>query len=251
MFNFQDQLERSNCVFIGTVKEQDKNNLTFEIIKLYKGDSTSNGELRITQSNSSCYKLGEYTIGEQLLIYSEEQGIHNCSRTNILEFNSDLEAIEKLYPNTKIYNQEKYDEIERRNNNLQNLLINCGLNNLPTLNDSEIDFLIPYLKSDKSTEEFYNSNFLFVTGSSGSRITDKSSYFSSVKSYNSNGKSISNSIIWLDDEMRTKSGGYDAVIIYWVKRFSDKQLKKVIKKAKKQKSLPVINRTSCGRHDPA
>ena len=239
MFNFEEQLERSNHVFIGAVKEQDKNKLTFEVIKLYKGNSISKGELLITQSNSSCHKQREYTIGKQLLVYAEEDGIHNCSRTNILEFHEDRDAIENLYPNSQILNQEKYDEIKQRNNNLQKLLRNCGLNNLPTFNDSEVDFLIPYLKSDKSTEEFNNSNFLFVTGPSGSRITDKSSYFSSVKSYNSNGKSISNNIIWLDDEMRTRSGGYDAVIIYWVKRFSDKQLKKIIKKAKKQKSLPV------------
>ncbi|MBK6499290.1 MAG: hypothetical protein IPG00_14480 [Saprospiraceae bacterium] len=234
-FSLNDETERATTIFIGILQEQAENKMIFHLIKLYKGESTSNVEFQIIQSNSSCYKQRKFKVGEMLIVFTEEEGIHNCSRTKNIEFNSDFDDLEKLNPNAKIYDQIKYNLIEQHKSQIQKLLLNCGLDNFSTLNSSEIEFLIQYLNSDKANKDFENVNVLFVTGSGGSQISDKTEYFKSVKSYNLSGKRISNNIIWLDDEMKMKSGGYDVIITFWVKVFSNRRLNKIVKQAKKLK----------------
>jgi hypothetical protein len=238
-FSFDDQMERATSIFIGSYIGTDENEMTFQLIKLYKGKMSTIDKIKIFQSNSSCYKIPSFATGEHLLIFADEQGIHNCSRTNKILYNLDFGAIEKLNLNSKIYDQDAYSQIKNQKIKAQDLLRNCGNDDLPTLNSFEIEFLIPYLNLEKSKEELQSKNILFVTGSGGGRITDKANYFKSIKSYHSNGRRISNNIVWLDDEMKVSSGGYDAIITYWVKVFSNRQLKKIVRTAKRQKSLPV------------
>lgn len=137
------------------------------------------------------------------------------------------------YYDFKIIDHEKCKELSLQDDCSEELLVNCGINNVQILNVSESEFLKCYLSLDIDVEEFSGMKVIFVTGPSGSRISDKNSYFKSIKSYNLRGMKISTSLLWLNKEQKTNSGGYDAIITYWVKRFSKRQLKRIIKKVEK------------------
>ena len=55
------------------------------------------------------------------------------------------------------------------------------------------------------------------------------------------GAKISNHIVWLTEEQRNDSGGYHAIITYWVKIFTNRRLKKTIKKSRKLENSSLVD----------
>ncbi|PSR55816.1 hypothetical protein AHMF7605_21100 [Adhaeribacter arboris] len=109
-------------------------------------------------------------------------------------------------------------------------LDSCGVDNKPRLNRYESELLNEYLKNHKGNFDFTNKNVVFVTGSSGSIIATKKSYFTNIKDWNKKNSRIATSLIVLSEEEKVESGGYDAMVTYWVKVLGSKR--KVIKKIK-------------------
>ncbi len=108
----------------------------------------------------------------------------------------------------------------------------CGLDNSPILNKHESVFLNEYLNLSKDSIDLTNKKIAFVTGSNGSKIGSKSEYFYSVKEWKLLHKDkIATSIVQFSIKEKQESGGYDAIISYWVMvMFDDNKKRKIIKK---------------------
>ena len=108
--------------------------------------------------------------------------------------------------------------------------LKCGIDDIPQLNSCESELLNEYLKNEKGSFDFTNKKILFITGSSGSTIGSKKSYFEDLKSWNERNERIATTVILLTEKEKVESGGYDAVVTYWVKVFGG--TRRVIKKIK-------------------
>ena len=117
-------------------------------------------------------------------------------------------------------------------------LDNCGQNNSSTINNDEARFLNLYLADVKNQFDFSLKKIGFVTGSSGSRIGTKNEYFNEIKKCNLRNSKIATSFIAFTDDEKLKSGGYDAIITYWVKiSIGDKTKRKIVDKLKSATKL--------------
>jgi hypothetical protein len=99
------------------------------------------------------------------------------------------------------------------------------------LNKYESDFLNVYFKTQKDTFDFSQKQIVFVSGSSGTRIISKKDYFHGLD-LSDNKETNGQSLIIFTPEEKVQSGGYDAIILYWVKLFTDKRKQKIIKEIK-------------------
>ena len=97
-------------------------------------------------------------------------------------------------------------------------LDSCGLDNQAFLNQNESLYLNEYFKESKDGFDFTGKKILFVTGSNGGTFGFKKNYFVSVKEWSkeSRGK-IATDFIPFNEEEKINSGGYDAILTYWVK----------------------------------
>ena len=94
----------------------------------------------------------------------------------------------------------------------------------------ELMFLNTTLKSKGDTFDFANKRIAYVTGSSGGKIISKQDYFlTCVKPWTDKGTTPQFFLVNLTNDERKKSGGYDALVLSWVKLFTDKQREKIIK----------------------
>ncbi len=108
-------------------------------------------------------------------------------------------------------------------------LDSLGIDNTSTLNSQEIYFLHTSLEKNLDTFDFANSKIAFVTGSSGSQLISKQDYFTTcVKPWTDKGSTPQIFVVRLTAEEKLKSNGYDAIVMSWVKVFTDKQRKKII-----------------------
>jgi hypothetical protein len=113
------------------------------------------------------------------------------------------------------------------------IIDSCGIDSVSILNNYESEYLNNYFEEQRDTFNFVNKKIVFVTGSSGSKIGNKKEYFDSIKRWKKEHNSrISTSLIILSNEEKKKSGGFDAIIIYWVKIFTDGRKNKIIKQLK-------------------
>jgi len=98
------------------------------------------------------------------------------------------------------------------------LLDSCGVDDSPILNKYESEFLNYYFKDIGGTFNFINKKIVFITGSSGSKISNKIEYFDSIRKWqNDYNSKITTSVIQFTPEQKEESGGYDAIVTYWVK----------------------------------
>jgi hypothetical protein len=79
---------------------------------------------------------------------------------------------------------------------------------------------------------FKNKKVIFVTGKSGEQIGTKSDYFEYIREWNKNGNKIATWIVELKENEKIYSGGYDVIVTYWVKMFTEKRKKKILKLVK-------------------
>lgn len=104
------------------------------------------------------------------------------------------------------------------------------------LNTQEAELLNSLLKQSRNTFDFHGKKIAFITGSSGSRILSKADFFNtSVNPWLKNGETPQISMVKLTENEKNKSGGYDALVLSWVKVFTNKRKKKVIKQLLKIK----------------
>ncbi|MGQ7869397.1 hypothetical protein [Sunxiuqinia sp. sy24] len=108
-------------------------------------------------------------------------------------------------------------------------LDSLGIDNRPILNNYEVKLLNSLLEEQRDTFDFKNKKVAFITGSSGTKIISKSEYFNnSVIPWIEKDSSPQISMYQLTYEEKSKSGGYDILVLSWEKLFTDKRRKKTV-----------------------
>ena len=112
----------------------------------------------------------------------------------------------------------------------QNLL---GADNNPILNENEGHLLDSLLQAQRHGFEFTNKCIAFIYGgSTGNAFQSKSGFFSkNVLPWTTRGELPALQLVILTDAEKTKSGGYDALIVAWAKvLFTQQRKEKMLKK---------------------
>lgn len=112
-----------------------------------------------------------------------------------------------------------------------------GLDNNPVLNLSEVNLLNTLLDDTREDFDFSNKKVAFITGPSGQQIIEKSEYFQNIVAPRI-GESMEFQIfmVKLSEEEKIQSGGYDVLVLSWVKVFSSRTQKKTIEQLGKNQS---------------
>lgn len=111
-----------------------------------------------------------------------------------------------------------------------------GIDNNVTPTRQEIDFLNASLKNNQVIFDFTNKKIAFVTGSSGGNLISKQNYFlTCVRPWTDKGSLPQILFVRLTPEEKQKSNGYDAIVMSWVKVFTDKQRNKIIEQLSRNK----------------
>ena len=96
------------------------------------------------------------------------------------------------------------------------------------LNRHEVDFLNNALKTTRDTFDFSSKKIAFVTGSNGGTILSKKDYFLHIKPWIDKGALPQISFVTFTLEEKRISGGYDAIVLSWVKVFTPKQKRRIV-----------------------
>jgi hypothetical protein len=104
----------------------------------------------------------------------------------------------------------------------------CGIDNNTELTQTESEYLNAYLTEKRNGFDFKNKRVIFITGNSGNLNGTKKQYFDFIKKWNKKDSKVATGIDILTDEQKAKSGGYDVIITYWVKRFTERRKNKII-----------------------
>ncbi len=110
----------------------------------------------------------------------------------------------------------------------------CGLDDSSYLTENEAVFLNHYFK--EFDVDFKNKKVAYVTGSSGTLIRGKKMFFRHVKLWNEDNDRVSTQVRALNEEQKLESGGYDYIITFWVKQFTKKRMRKIIKVLRQSKN---------------
>lgn len=105
-----------------------------------------------------------------------------------------------------------------------------GIDNNPLMNKNEAMLLNTLLEETRGTFDFAGKKVAFVTGSSGRTITSKFNYFNDLVLpwIKADSKPQIFMVILTADE-KIRSGGYDALVFSWVKIFTPKTRKRVVR----------------------
>lgn len=118
-------------------------------------------------------------------------------------------------------------------NSFSQNLNELGIDNNPNLTEAESKFLTDYMtNAQRKNFNFKNKKVIFVTGNSGDQLGTKSKYFDNIREWNKNGNKIATWVVELKEIEKTYSGGYDVIVTYWVKMFTEKRKKKILKLVK-------------------
>ncbi|WP_298248332.1 hypothetical protein [uncultured Christiangramia sp.] len=109
----------------------------------------------------------------------------------------------------------------------------CDKNNDSVLTPEESDSLNAYLSAERKEFDFKNKKILFVTGNSGNLIGCKEQYFAYINEWKKIDSKVASGIYIFTTNKKSISGGYDAIITYWVKVFTEKRKRKLIEKVGK------------------
>ncbi len=104
-----------------------------------------------------------------------------------------------------------------------------GIDDNPILNESEVVLLNSLLAESRKGFDFTNKKVAFITGSNGRTIVSKSDYFKkSVIPWIEKGSEPQIFMVELTEDEKKESGGYDVIVLSWVKIFTPKSQKKAI-----------------------
>jgi hypothetical protein len=105
-----------------------------------------------------------------------------------------------------------------------------GIDNNPILNKNEVELLNSLLNETRDDFNFTDKKVAFITGSNGGTIVSKSDYFqNSVIPWIQKDSEPQIFMIKLTEDEKLKSGGYDVLVLSWVKVFTPKTQEKVIR----------------------
>jgi hypothetical protein len=103
-------------------------------------------------------------------------------------------------------------------------------NSSEMLSTQEAELLNSLLEKSRNAFDFHGKKIAFITGSSGSRILSKTDFFTTcVNPWLTKGDTPQIFMVALTGEEKNKSGGYDALVLSWVKVFTNRQKGKIIK----------------------
>lgn len=212
------------------IEKYDKENYQNEksILQFLK---TKPSEVKI-ESNENILIEGKHVNGERDGVWK----IYSITEKNKLKFkltykNGDLFAIEK---GAGYYQEKKWDSIsyayffEQRKK--------CGLDNNPTLNELEAEYFNKIFSERRGEFDFTDKKAAFFRGSTGTTKSDKSNYFDSVKSSNSEDvhewQAGGTQLLILTEKEKELSGGYDVILVSWSKllvkgKFRDRLVRKL------------------------
>lgn len=98
-----------------------------------------------------------------------------------------------------------------------------------TLNVQELELLSSLLTNPIDTAEIRGKRIAFVTGSSGRKIITKATFFeTNINPWIHKGLKPQVESILLTPDEKKLSGGYDVIVLSWVKYFSDRQRMRTI-----------------------
>lgn len=104
-----------------------------------------------------------------------------------------------------------------------------GTDDHPVLNKEEVKLLNSLLQETRDTFDFMDKKVAFITGSNGRTITPKSNYFkSSVLPWVEDGTRPQISMVKLSKDEKEKSGGYDVLVLSWVKVYTKRAHRKAL-----------------------
>ena len=113
----------------------------------------------------------------------------------------------------------------------------CGKDDSPYLNQNESKYLQKYLQEGLAVYELKGKKVLFITGSAASRTGSKSEYFNHIRSWNEKNSRVATTLKILNAEEKEASGGYDIILGYWVKIFTDKRKRKILRRLSTGKAI--------------
>lgn len=98
------------------------------------------------------------------------------------------------------------------------------------LSPEEAELLNSLLKNSRGKFDFEGKKIAFITGSSGGRILSKMDFFNTcINPWLENNEKPQVFMVLLNDKEKMKSAGYDVLVLSWVKVFTQKYKRKVIK----------------------
>jgi hypothetical protein len=93
-----------------------------------------------------------------------------------------------------------------------------GLDHSPFLNNYESEYLNAVFKNNREGFDFTGKQIAFITGSNAGTMSNKQSYFDDErKRFEGKSSMINSKVYILNVDEKKRSGGYDAVIVYWSK----------------------------------
>lgn len=99
------------------------------------------------------------------------------------------------------------------------------------LSRQEVELLNSLLKNERDTFNFQEKKIAFITGSSGYKIVTKAHFLDTcVRPWTTKGSKPQIFMVRLTQEEKKRSSGYDAIVLSWVKLFTEKQRKKTVNK---------------------
>jgi len=119
----------------------------------------------------------------------------------------------------------------------QNVL---GADNNPFLNKNQVHLLDSLLQAQRQGFEFADKRISFIYGgSTGNAFQSKSDFFNkNVLPWITKGETPSLQLVILTDAEKSRSGGYDALVVAWAKvSFTQQRKDKMLKKLVTQRGL--------------
>ncbi|MBV2227177.1 MAG: hypothetical protein KUL85_09995 [Sphingobacterium mizutaii] len=93
-----------------------------------------------------------------------------------------------------------------------------GIDSSSLLNSSESTYFNVFFENTRKDFNFTNKKIGFITGSNGRTLSNKINYFRTEKGRFERHETPNNNALYIFDlDQKKRSGGYDAVIVYWSK----------------------------------
>ena|SRR5690554_3074894 len=104
-----------------------------------------------------------------------------------------------------------------------------GTDDNPVLNPNEVELLNLLLGETRDGFDFKDKKVAFITGSNGGTLVSKTDYFkNSIGPWVEQDSKPQIFMVKLTEVEKTKSGGYDVLVLSWVKVFTPKTKKRII-----------------------
>ena len=104
----------------------------------------------------------------------------------------------------------------------------CAGEDNPFLTCGEAEFLNEYLGNVRGDFDFNGAKVIFVTGHTGTDLSNKQEYFEKMQEQHSIDSTFVTGVVPLNSDEKERSGGYDVIVTYWVKTLTPKSRKRLV-----------------------